>query len=127
MKVIAKIFWIICTGLWASLLYILLGIVACATLIGIPLGIQCFKLAKICFSPFDKKVEINFHKRPVLNVFWLIFGGCIESVIFGILGVIACATIILIPIGIQEFKLAKLAYSPFGAKVREYPNMRKSK
>ena len=117
MRVIANIFWFIFTGLASGVVYVLLGIIACATLIGIPLGIQCFKFAKISFCPFGKKIETDFHKHPVLNVFWLIFGGLVESITFAILGVVACATIILIPIGIQEFKLAKLAFAPFGAKV----------
>ncbi|HEX3010355.1 MAG TPA: YccF domain-containing protein, partial [Bacteroidales bacterium] len=52
-----------------------------------------------------------------MNLFWLIFGGiwiCLTHLVFGIL---LCITIIGIPFGIQHFKLASLALTPFGREV----------
>lgn len=52
MKTLGNILWFILTGLWAAIAYFLLGILWCITIIGIPFGKQCFKLAKLSLIPF---------------------------------------------------------------------------
>lgn len=49
----------------------------------------------------------------LLNIIWLIVSGLEHLTI----GVVMCVTIIGIPFGLQQFKLAKLALMPFGAEV----------
>lgn len=48
-----------------------------------------------------------------MNIIWLIVSGLEHLTI----GVVMCVTIIGIPFGLQQFKLAKLALMPFGAEV----------
>ena len=55
MKVLGNILWFIFTGLWTGLCYCFLGVIWCITIIGIPFGKQCFKLARVAFFPFGKK------------------------------------------------------------------------
>ena len=52
------------------------------------------------------------------NLLWLILGGLVIALIYFIVGLLFCVTIIGIPLGLQSFKMAKLALMPFGAYVR---------
>lgn len=54
----------------------------------------------------------------MVNIIWLIVSGLPMAVEFAVLGVLLCITIVGIPFGLQQFKLAKLALMPFGAQVR---------
>ena len=56
MKLIANIIWFIFGGLWLGLSWALLGLLLCITIIGIPLGLQSFKLMKLAFLPFGATV-----------------------------------------------------------------------
>ncbi len=56
MKFIGNFFWFLLTGLYSSIVWLLLGIVWCITIIGIPFGKQCFKLAKLAAFPFGAKI-----------------------------------------------------------------------
>lgn len=96
---------------------VLLGVILCITIIGIPFGKQCFKFATITLAPFGKTVNLNFSKHPVANVLWLIFFGWEMFLGYVASGVISCVTIIGIPFGIQAFKFGTLALIPFGATV----------
>ena len=120
MKVInflANLIWVFCGGIFSALSWCLCGLVLCITIIVAPLGVQCFKFAKIAFAPFGKKISLHFDKHPVANVIWLIFVGwemCIANLISCVL---CCVTIVGIPAGLQAFKLCKLSIAPFGATV----------
>ena len=87
MRVISNILWIILGGLIIAIGWALIGLVLCVTIIGIPLGLQAFKMAGLTLTPFGKT------------------------------GLLNCITIIGIPFGIQSFKMAKLALWPFGADI----------
>ena len=118
MRIAGNILWIILGGFMSALTWVLAGMLWCVTIIGIPVGLQCFKLASISLNPFGK--EIRYEGEAVsflLNVVWFILSGWqLALVNFGI-GILLCATIIGIPFGRQFFKLAKLSLCPFGAVV----------
>ena len=117
MRTIANILWFILGGLWLGLSWALLGILLCITILGIPLGRQCFKAAKLTFAPFGKDVRTNYEKHPIANLLWAILFGW--EMAFGYLcsGILCCITIIGIPFGIQSLKMVKLAFLPFGASI----------
>ena len=119
MKLIANIIWFIFGGLWLGLGWLLLGLLLCITIIGIPLGTQCFKAAKLTFAPFGKKVTCNFDKHPIANIIWAVLVGWEMAIGYLISGILCCITIIGIPLGLQSFKLMKLAFLPFGATVNK--------
>ena len=116
MGCLGNILWFICGGFVSGLTWLLFGYLWCITIIGIPIGMQCFKLAGLSFFPFGKEVEYGGGLGSLLvNILWIILTGiplALEHVIFGGL---LCLTIIGIPFGLQHFKLAKLALMPFGA------------
>ena len=118
MRIIANILWLLLGGIWLALLWCACGVVLCITVIGIPLGLQCFKAAKLSFMPFGKKVMLNFGKHPIANVIWAILGGWEMALAYLVFGLINCITVIGIPQGIQCFKMMKLAIFPFGATIR---------
>ena len=57
MKLIGNLLWFIFTGLLSSIAWFLLGILWCITIIGIPFGKQCFKLATLALAPFGATVR----------------------------------------------------------------------
>ncbi len=117
MKLIGNIIWIIFGGLITALAWLIAGVVFCITIIGIPLGKQCFKFAKLSLAPFGKKVNLNFGKHPIVNLIWLLIVGWGMFIGYLGAGLVCCITIIGIPAGIQAFKFSILALAPFGAKV----------
>ena len=115
MKTLGNIIWFIFVGIWEALGYLLLGILWCITIVGIPFGLQAFKIAGLIVWPFGKEIKTNFDKHPIANIIWLIFGGAEIAFGFLIVALILCITIVGIPFGKQCFKLAKLSCIPFGA------------
>ena len=90
----------------------------CVTIIGIPIGRQCFKFASLSFMPFGKQVVYGGGAASVLmNILWLIVTGLPMALGLALNGLLFCITIVGIPFGMQCFKLAKLALMPFGATI----------
>ena len=118
LRVISNIIWILFGGLWLALLWGVCGVLLCITIVGIPFGVQCFKLAKLSFAPIGKKVKLNVKEHPVANTIWVFIGGWGMALLYLFVGVVNCITIIGISRGIQCFKIMKLALFPFGAKVK---------
>ena len=50
------------------------------------------------------------------NLLWMILVGWVLAIIYGLIGIVCFVTILFIPVGLQYFKLAKLAFWPFGYK-----------
>lgn len=118
MRFIGNILWFALCGLLLGLLWFLAGLLWCVTIIGIPVGLQCFKFASLSLWPFGRDVLFsNGAFSFLLNILWLIFGGLEISITACVMGLILCLTIIGIPFGRQCFKIAKLALLPFGAEI----------
>lgn len=119
MGCLGNLLWFIFGGIISGLSWFLTGCLWCITIIGIPIGVQCFKFAKLSFFPFGKEVEYEGGAVSLLvNIIWLIISGIPMAVEFAVMGCILCITIIGIPFGLQMFKLAKLALLPFGSQVK---------
>ena len=118
MSLLGNIIWFIFIGIWSGLGWIAAGLICCITIVGIPLGRQCFKMAGLSFCPFGKVVLYGGGTMSFLvNVLWIVFLGWELALYYLIAGVICCITILGIPLGQQCFKMAKLALMPFGASV----------
>lgn len=118
MKLIANIIWFLLGGIWLFIAWTILGILLCITIIGIPFGKQCFKLASLSVMPYGRKVKLNYAKHPIANLLWVVFLGWEMGLLYLAIGILNCITIIGIPIGTQCFKITKLALFPFGAKIK---------
>ena len=118
MGCIGNVLWFLLGGFVLGLSWCLAGVLWCVTIVGIPVGMQCFKLAGLSFFPFGKDVRygggaVSF----LLNLIWLIVSGIPLAIVAAGCGLLVCVTILGIPFGLQCFKLAKLALMPFGAEV----------
>ncbi len=121
MSILMNILWIILGGLFVFLGYFTAGIALCCTIVGIPWGIQCFKLSILALFPFGSEVTTRFpYSTPtsginiLLNIVWLVFGGVWVELNHLVWGFLLCISIIGLPFGIQHFKLMKLSFTPFG-------------
>ena len=59
MKTIGNIVWFICGGFLAALMWLMSGLICCVTVVGIPLGKQCFKFARLSAAPFGKDIRFS--------------------------------------------------------------------
>lgn len=120
MKFLGNIIWLICGGILVCIEYLIASILLMITIIGIPFGIQTLKLSILALWPFGKEIrDISSGGclSIIMNIIWILIGGiwiCITHLAFGLL---FCITIIGIPFGIQHFKMAGLALTPFGKEV----------
>ena len=117
MRTIGNILWFVLAGIWLAMGYAIGGLVMCITIIGIPFGIQSFKLAGRALWPFGRTAAMTGSGGPleiVFNLIWLVLFGWGIFLAHLIAGALLCITIIGIPFGIQAFKLSTLALWPFG-------------
>ena len=64
MKLIGNIFWLILGGFLIALVYYLIGLLMCATVVGIPFGVQLFKLGTFSLWPFGREVPVSPAASP---------------------------------------------------------------
>jgi len=127
MTILGNILWIFLGGgILIFFLYLFGGVVLCLTIVGIPFGMQCFKLSVLGLMPFGQKI-VNKESEPgclttVMNVVWLVFGGLELAVVHLVFAVLCAITIIGIPFARQHLKLLSLALMPFGREVQPFPD-----
>ena len=101
MNLFGNLIWLLFGGFLAALGYLFGGLVLCLTVVGIPWGLQCFKLAELVLWQKKKKVIRDSSNAGCLatlcNIIWLIFGGLYTAMIHLIMGIILSITIIGIP------------------------------
>ena len=121
MKIIGNILWLILGGILISLYYAVVGLLFCLTIIGIPFGVQLFKMAGFTLWPVGREVVSGPNDAGCLsilmNIIWIICGGIEIAILHVWFGIIFCITIIGIPFGLQHFKMAILAFVPFGKQI----------
>ena len=118
MGCLGNLIWFLCGGFLQGISWGFAGIFWCITIVGIPIGRQCFKFAGLALCPFGKEVIPGGGVVSLLaNIFWLIFSGLPLALEAALNGLVLCVTIVGIPFGLQCFKMAKLALCPFGATV----------
>ncbi|MGM9987427.1 MAG: YccF domain-containing protein [Bacillaceae bacterium] len=120
MGCLGNIIWFIFGGFVNALGWFFIGILWSITIIGLPIGLQCFKMAKLQLAPFGKEiVTVNDGAGSLLlNILWLIFGGLAMAFANLVSALLMAITIIGIPFALQALKMAKLSLMPFGKEVR---------
>ena len=113
-----NVIWILIFGWGLAVTSCLLGLLWCITIVGIPVGLQCFKFASLSLCPFGKDILYQGGAPSLLlNILWLLISGLPLAIAHAAWGCALCVTIIGIPFGLQFFKLARLALLPFGSRV----------
>ena len=122
MKLIGNILWLVLGGILISFYYAVVGLIFCLTIIGIPFGVQLFKMAGFALWPFGREVTSSPDDSGCLyifmNIIWIICGGIEIALMHVGFGIIFCITIIGIPLGLQHFKMTLLALVPFGKEIK---------
>ena len=120
MRTLLNVLWLVLSGVWLAIGYVLTGVLLCVLIITIPFGIACFRLAAFVLWPFGRAVV----RRPdagapstIANVLWFVLAGLWMALAHLILGVLLCLTIIGIPLGVGNFKLAAVALAPLGKEI----------
>lgn len=126
MRLLLNLLWVILGGgILIALEYALGALILCLTIVGIPFGVQCFKLAVLALWPFGQVVDRGPRATGCLtvglNVLWCVVAGVWIFLSHLGLAIGLAVTIIGIPFAIQHLKLAVLALLPFGAEIRDAP------
>jgi len=119
MSILGNIIWIIFGGgILICLEYLIGGLVLCLTIVGIPFGVQCFKLAFLGLVPFGKRIVSTESSSgclsTLMNILWILCGGIWITLTHVIFALLCTITIIGLPFAKQHIKLASLALLPFG-------------
>ncbi len=128
MRLILNLLWaVVGGGLVTALEYALGGLILCLTIVGIPFGVQCFKIAGLALFPFGKDV-VEDRSLPgagllglLMNVLWFFVAGVWTFITHVGLALVLAVSIIGIPFAMQHMKLAILALFPFGRRVVDAP------
>lgn len=120
MNTVLNILWLVLSGFWLAIGYLLAGVVMCLLIITIPFGIAAFRLGIYVLWPFGQAVV----RRPdagtastIGNVLWFVFFGFWIALAHLALGVALCLTIIGIPLGLANFKLIPVSLFPMGREI----------
>ena len=121
MSVLGYIIWLVFGGFCIALEYLVSGFLLCCTIIGIPFGLQGFKIGLVALLPFSQTTVVEEGSRScleiIMNVIWFFIGGIWIALSHLGWGLLFCITIVGIPFGIQHFKLMRVALYPFGRTV----------
>lgn len=118
MKILGNLVWLIFGGIIVAIEYFIGSLILMVTIVGIPFGMQTFKLGLLALWPFGRDSII--HERAsgclyiIMNVLWLVCGGIWIALTHAMFGLLLIITVIGIPLGMQHFKLATIALNPFG-------------
>jgi len=123
LNLLLNIIWLLFGGFVVVIAYVLGAVLLCITIIGIPFGIQCFKLAGLAVAPFGREVR---EKEPpsgalavIMNIIWILLPGLELAVFHLCMALLYAITIIGLPLAAQHLKMTRLALLPFGFEVRE--------
>jgi uncharacterized membrane protein YccF (DUF307 family) len=119
-RVLLNIIWLVLSGIWLAILYVIAGLFACVLIVTIPFGIQAFKLAGYSLWPFGRTVI----KKPTAgagsvlgNVLWLLLIGWWLALGHIVTAFALAITIIGIPLALGNLKLVPVALWPFGREI----------
>jgi uncharacterized membrane protein YccF (DUF307 family) len=120
-RAVLNVIWLVLAGFWLALGYVVAGVLMCITIIGIPFGVQAFKLAVYALWPFGRILVPSPTRHRglsvVANVLWFVLAGWWLALEHLVAGILLCLTIIGIPLGVACFKMAGAALVPFGKEI----------
>jgi len=123
MNTLGNFFWLLLGGIATGLGYYVAGLVLCVTIIGIPFGVQLFKIGTYAFWPFGYELGDKPGEQGCLslgfNIIWIMFGWWEIAILHVLFGALLCITIVGIPLGLAHFKIAIATLIPFGKEIRK--------
>jgi uncharacterized membrane protein YccF (DUF307 family) len=123
MKTLGNVLWLLLCGIWMSAVYFIAGVLGMIFIITIPFGFQAFKLASYVLWPFGRTIsrreDASGFWSLVGNILWILIGAWWLALIHLAIAVLFFITIVGIPFGVANVKLARLAITPFGLVVSD--------
>jgi len=116
-------------GCFTTLAWLLATLVSVVLIFTLPLTRSCWEITKLSLVPFGNEAVHVDELEPgsknalmntggtLLNILWLIFFGWWLCLMHIVAGIAQCITIIGIPVGIANFKIAAIALWPVGRRV----------
>ena len=117
MTALLNIIWLVFSGIWMAIAYVVLGALACITIVGIPFGIAAFRIANYALWPFGREIvrRADHGAASTLgNIVWFVLAGLWLAIGHAVSGVMLCLTIIGIPLGLANFKMIPVSLTPLG-------------
>ena len=117
MRLVLNVLWLVLAGFWMFLVYMLVGVLWCITVVGIPFGVAAFRIGLFALWPFGRTIV----KKPgagvgsaIGNAIWFILSGIWLAIGHAFTGALLCVTIIGIPLGLANFKMIPISLWPLG-------------
>ena len=121
MRVVGNIIWLVVAGIWLAIGYTIAAFFSVVLIVTIPFAVPSLRLAGYALWPFGRTVVYRPQRDVALsllgNVVWFIFAGWWLALAHLVSGLLLMFTIIGIPFGVADFKMAGLALAPFGKQV----------
>jgi len=129
MRAILNILNFVLGGFFTTLAWLFATLISIVLIFTLPLTRSCWEITRLSLIPFgneavhvndlypEKSNAILTGTGTLLNIFWFIFFGwwlCLSHISIGI---VQCLSIIGIPVGIANFKIAVIALWPVGRRV----------
>ena len=132
MRTAGNVLWFVLFGWHIALTWLVAGLIFAITIIGLPLTRSALEMAKMSAFPFGKEIvhirDIDQKELSpktmmtgtvgfIFNLLWAVTFGILLFFYYILAGVLACLTILLIPFGLQCFKLAAISIWPVSRRV----------
>lgn len=129
MRTVLNILNFVLGGFATTLSWLFATLVSIVLIFTLPLTRSCWEITKFSLVPYGNEAvhvdELNPDSKSVLmntggtllNILWLIFFGWWLCLMHIAVGITQCITIIGIPVGIANFKIAAIALWPVGRRV----------
>ena len=116
---VANVVWLVVAGWELLLAWWFAGLLVCLTVVGIPFGVQLFKIGLYAAWPFGRSAKV-VDPSPlgtVGNVLWVVLIGWWLALAHVVAAVAVALTIVGIPAAWVNLKLVSIAFMPFGRRV----------
>ena len=120
MRHVLNILWLVLAGFWLALGYVAAAIICFLLIVTIPFGIAALRIAAYTLWPFGSTMvqrDDAGAASAVGNVLWVLLCGWWLALAHIVAGLMLCATIIGIPLGLACFKLVGVSFWPLGREV----------
>lgn len=124
MRTLLNIIWLLFSGIWLWLGYLLAGVIACVFIVTIPAGLACFRIAQYVLWPFGRSVVPLPNAgtgSALMNVVWFLIAGLWLAMGHVVTAATQAVTIIGIPVALANLKMIPVTCFPFGKTVVSDP------
>lgn len=123
-KTLLNIIWVVLSGFWLFVGYMLAALVMFILIVTIPWGIAAARIGLYSLWPFGRDVVEAPRSglgATLGNIVWVLLAGWWLAIEHILSGIALCVTIIGIPFGIANFKMVPVALLPLGKRIVEKP------